>query len=160
VPLSKWADEDIKTKQHAEVVYERFRQAARDGWVATATETQGPLTFDQLADVYIDRYVKPRALRTAKAIEYRLKPLRAFFGSRQIGRIKTADVEDFIAEPRKRRRVNRQPSRAASSCCAKDTCARDTSAVVGSGARATARARNTPRGICSNMDASYKSEAS
>ena len=111
VPLSKWADEDIKTKQHAEVVYERFRQAARDGRVATATETQGPLTFDQLADVYIDRYVKPRALRTAKAMEYRLKPLRAFFGSRQIGQIKTADVEDFIAERRLRRRVNRQDDR-------------------------------------------------
>jgi len=111
VPLAKWADEDIKTKQHAEVVYERFRQAVRDGRVATEAEQQGPLTFDRLADLYVERYVKPRALRTAKAMEYRLKPLRAFFGSRQIGQIKTADVEDFIAERRQRRRVNRQHDR-------------------------------------------------
>ena len=111
VPLAKWADEDIKTKQHAEVVYERFRQAVRDGRVATEAEQQGPLTFDRLADLYVERYVKPRALRTAKAMEYRLKPLRAFFGSRQIGQIKTADVEDFIAERRQRRRVNRQDDR-------------------------------------------------
>lgn len=56
-------------------------------------------------------YVKPRGLRTAGDIEYRLKPLRVFFGDKEIETIKTADVGDFIAELRKPRRVNRQENR-------------------------------------------------
>jgi integrase len=55
--------------------------------------------------------VEPRGLKTADSIEWRLKPLRSFFGSRLVRDIKTADVEDFIADLRKPRRVNRQADR-------------------------------------------------
>lgn len=77
----------------------------------TEDRREGPLTFNQLADLYIDGYVKPRRLRTADDIEYRLKPLRDFFGEKQIEGIKTADIEDFIGDLRKPRRVNRQENR-------------------------------------------------
>jgi integrase len=55
--------------------------------------------------------VKPRGLRTADDIEYRLKPLRGFFGPKEIVAIKTADVEDFIGDLRKPRVVNRKTER-------------------------------------------------
>jgi site-specific recombinase XerD len=50
-------------------------------------------------------------LRTADDIEYRLKPLRRFFGTKEIVAIRTADVEDFIGDLRKPRVVNRRADR-------------------------------------------------
>src|SRR5262249_44552139 len=91
--------------------YERFRQAVRDGRVSSGPEADQPLTFDQLADRYVERYVNPRGLRTASTIQYRLKPLRAFFGAKLIKDIRTADVEDFIGDLRQPRRVNRRDGR-------------------------------------------------
>jgi integrase len=112
VSLGSWANEEIKSKQQAQVIYERFRQAVRDGRVTVAEDDrQAPVSFNQLADLYVERYVIPRALRTADTIEYRLKPLRCFFGAKGLSDIKTASVEDFIAELRKPRRVNRQDQR-------------------------------------------------
>jgi integrase len=110
--LSRWANEDIKSKQQAQAVYERYRQAVRDGRVSrTEDRRDGPGTFDELADRYVELYVKPRGLRTAEDIEYPLKPLRRFFGPTEIVAIKTADVEDFIGDLRKPRVVNRQADR-------------------------------------------------
>jgi hypothetical protein len=37
-------------------------------------------------------------LHTARAIDYRLKPLLEHFGDRPIAEIQTADVQDFIAD--------------------------------------------------------------
>jgi integrase len=110
--LSKWANEDITSKQQAQAIYERYRQAVRDGRVSAAEDRRDGLrTFDELADRYVERYVKPRGLRTADDIEYRLKPLRRFFGPKEIAAIRTADVEDFIADLRKPRVVNRRADR-------------------------------------------------
>jgi len=110
--LSKSADEDIRSKQQAQAIYERFRQAVRDGRVSPEEDRRDGLRmFDELADRYVERYVKPRGLRTAADIEYRLKPLREFFGPKEIVAIKTADVEDFIGDLRKPRVVNRQADR-------------------------------------------------
>jgi hypothetical protein len=47
----------------------------------------------------------------AASIDYRLKPLLQFFGTKQIRDINTVAVERFIAELRKPRRVNYQPNR-------------------------------------------------
>jgi hypothetical protein len=59
--LGKWANEEVKTKQQAQVVYERFRQAVRDGRTTTEDDRlDEPLTFNQLTDLYVERYVKPR----------------------------------------------------------------------------------------------------
>jgi hypothetical protein len=89
----------------------RVRGANRAPKLAPEEDHEGPLTFNQIADLYIKRYVKPRGLRTADDIEYRLKPLRVFFGDKELKTIKTADVEDFIADLQKPRRVNRQDNR-------------------------------------------------
>ena len=81
----------------------------REGRVSAEEDRrEGPLTFNQLADLYVERYVKPRALRTAYSIEYRLKPLCEFLGPKTLTEIKTADVEDFVAELRKPRHVVRK----------------------------------------------------
>jgi integrase len=109
VSLAQWANEDIKTKQQAQAIYENFRQAVRQGRVRSEADPPGSdSTFNAVVDTHVERYVKGRALRTASDIEYRLKPLREFFGGRPIASITTGDVEDFIAHLRAPRRVNRQ----------------------------------------------------
>jgi integrase len=97
--LAKWANGDIKTKQQAQVVYERFRQAVRDGRVSSAeNRNDDPITFDQLADLYTERYVVANDLASADTIQNRLKLLREHFGPKRLTDIRTADVEDFIAK--------------------------------------------------------------
>jgi hypothetical protein len=41
--LSKWSNEDIKSKQRAQAIYERYRQAVRDGHVSAAEERRDGL---------------------------------------------------------------------------------------------------------------------
>lgn len=116
VSLSKWADEDVTTKGEAEAVEDRFRNAVRDAMRAglsgdalrqklaageKAADTKArPLTFSEFADVYVDRYVKVNALRSADIIERRMPAMKAFFGDRALADIRTADVEDFLASLR------------------------------------------------------------
>ena len=69
----------------------------------------GPLTFERFADIYAEKHARAKGLALAKTIDYRLKPLIEFFGPRRLVDIKTADVEDFIAELRKPRQVDGQP---------------------------------------------------
>jgi integrase len=59
--------------------------------------------------VYKERHVRAKGLALAKTIDYRLKPLIEGFGDRPIAEIKTANIEDFIADLRKPRIVNRRP---------------------------------------------------
>lgn len=97
--LSNWANEDIKSKQQAQAVYDRFRQAVRDDRVSAHDDQQeGPLTFNDFADLYVKHYVKPQGLTSADTIESRIGPLRRQFDSKMLIDIKTADIEDFIAE--------------------------------------------------------------
>jgi integrase len=106
------SNEDIHSKQQAQAIYDRLRQAVREGRVSPEEERRDALlTFDKLADLHIECRVKPRGLKTADSIEWRLKPLRSFFGPNLVRDIKTADVEDFIADLRKPRQVNRQADR-------------------------------------------------
>jgi integrase len=103
--LATWANEDIRTKQHAQVVYERYRHAMRHRSGAQRHESA---TFDQLADWYVERYVFPRGLRTRGSIECRLRPLRAFFGAVKLRDIRIADLDNFVADLRTPRRVWRK----------------------------------------------------
>jgi len=49
VSLSKWANEDIASKQQAQAIYERFRKAVRDGQIRSEeNRQQRPITFDEL----------------------------------------------------------------------------------------------------------------
>ena len=69
------------------------------------------LTFREFADIYKQRHVQAKGLAIAKTIDYRLKPLIDQFGDRALVDIKTADIEDFIADLKLPRLVNRQPNR-------------------------------------------------
>src|SRR5260370_15905294 len=96
--LAKWANGDIKTKQQAQVVYERFRQAVRDGRVSSARDhNDDPITFDRLADLYTERYVVANDLASADTIQNRLKLLRPHFWPNRLTNIRTAAVAAFIA---------------------------------------------------------------
>ena len=111
--LSKWANEEIRTKAHAQAVFDHMKEAARAGRLSKGDDRgpEGPLTFAQFAQLYADKHARAKNLALAKTIDYRLKPLIEFFGPRRLTDIKTADIEDFIAELRKPRRVNGQPGR-------------------------------------------------
>ena len=109
--LEKWSGQEIRTKAEAQVVLDRMKQAVRSGRLQKREDRNpnaGPLTFAQFAQIYADKHARAKGLALAKTIDYRLKPLIEFLGPRRLGDIKTADVEDFIAELRKPRRVNRQ----------------------------------------------------
>jgi integrase len=100
VSLSKWGNEDIRSKEQAKSINERFRQAVREGRFFPKHDDgdTGPLTFNRFADLYAERYVKAKALKSGDTIDYRMKRLRAYFGAKLLRDIRTADIEDFIAE--------------------------------------------------------------
>ena len=112
--LEKWSGQEIRTKAEAQVVFDRMKQAVRGGRLQKREDRnpdRGPLTFAQFAQIYADKHARAKGLALAKTIDYRLKPLIEFFGPRRLTDIKTADIEDFIAELRKPRRVSRQTGR-------------------------------------------------
>ena len=111
--LLKWSNQEIHTKAEAQTVFDRMKEAARAGRLSKRDDRgpEGPLTFAQFAQLYADKHARAKGLALAKTIDYRLKPLIAFFGARRLTDIKTADIEDFIAELRKPRRVSRQTGR-------------------------------------------------
>lgn len=115
VSLSKWANHDIYTKAEAKVVMDDFRAAIRDGtFDARGREpprVQSELTFRELAAIYKQRHVQAKGLAIAKTIDYRLKPLLQAFADRPLAKIRTADIEDFLADLRKPRTVNALPNR-------------------------------------------------
>ena len=57
--------------------------------------------FRQFAEIYKERYVFAKALAIGKAIEYRLRPIIEHFLDQILAEIRTADIEDFIADLRK-----------------------------------------------------------
>ena len=113
VSLSKWANQEIHTKAEAQTVFDRMKEAARAGRLSKRDDRgpEGPLTFAQFAQLYADKHARAKDLALAKTIDYRLKPLIAWFGPRRLTDIKAADIEDFIADLRKPRRVSRQTGR-------------------------------------------------
>jgi hypothetical protein len=59
-----------------------------------------PLSFREFAALYKERHVIANGLALARAIDYPLKRLLEHFGNRPIAEVRTADVEDFIADLR------------------------------------------------------------
>ncbi len=112
VSLNKWADRDIKTKTEAEAVFDDLRKAVRAGTFdergIDPPKQQSALNFGQFARIYKERHVEAKRLAIAKTIDYRLKPLVDHFGDRLLADIRTADVEDFIADLRKPRIAGRR----------------------------------------------------
>ena len=99
--LEKWANEEIRTKAQAEAVFDRMRDAIRQGTFSPEVSKepeQGPLSFDRFAAIYVERYVQANKLASADTIEYRMAPLLQHFGRMPLAEIRTADVEDFVAK--------------------------------------------------------------
>jgi integrase len=115
VSLAKWANREIHSKAEAGAVLDELRRAVRSGtFDARGLEVRHEvtkLTFAEFAEIYKERHVQAKGLAIGKTIDYRLKPLIDRFGSRPLTDIKTADIEDFIADLRRPRTVNRQPNR-------------------------------------------------
>ena len=65
-----------------------------------------PMTFGKFAEVYKQRHVLAKGLALSSTIDYRLKPLIERFGDRPIAEIKTADIDDFVADLKQPRMVN------------------------------------------------------
>ena len=110
VSLEKWANRDIETKAAAGKALDDLRAAIRAGTfdergLEPPVETS-PLTFSTFAEAYKQRHVLAKGLALADTIDYRLKPLIERFGDRLLSEIKTADIEDFVADLKKPRVVN------------------------------------------------------
>jgi len=111
VSLSRWTNRNISSKAQAQTALEALRAAVREGRFdprgIDPPKTVGkPLSFRALAAAYKQRHVQAKGLSLAETIDYRLKPLVAYFGDRNVCDIRTADVEDFIAELKQPRIVN------------------------------------------------------
>jgi integrase len=98
VSLGKWANQEIHSKTEAAAVLDQMREAIRKG-----TFSHGPssaLTFEAFANVYQQRYVVDRQLRSADTIDQRLRLLRRRFGNRHLADINLGDIEDLRADLR------------------------------------------------------------
>jgi hypothetical protein len=105
VSLEKWSNREIATKTEAEAIFDDLKKAIRAGTFEkrrAEPECQAEaLTFQQFADIYKERHVFAKKLAISKTIDYRLRPITDYFGERALAEIRTADVEDFIADLQK-----------------------------------------------------------
>ena len=112
ISLEKWANREIRSKSEADAVLDDVKNAVRAGTFdkrgIDPPREVSPQTFRQFAEVYKERHVFAKGLAMAKSIDYSLKPLIARFGDEPIAEIRTADIEDFIADLKKPRIVNRR----------------------------------------------------
>ena len=110
VSLARWADREFRSKAEAGIALEAFRAAVRTGTFDPRGMAPPPepsvLTFRQFAQVYKQRHVVAKGLSTANQLDYRLKPLVERFGDVTLADIKTADIDDFIADLKQPRVVN------------------------------------------------------
>lgn len=117
VSLRRWANEDVRSKEHAKAILDRMRERVRAGTFAADAENPPPapapasLTFNAFADLFIERYVKVKGLRTLDKIEWQMPFLKARFGTKDLADIRVADIDDLVqdlkANGRKPATVNR-----------------------------------------------------
>jgi len=118
VSLAKWTNREIDNKAKAGEALDDLRRAVRDG-TFDGRGLEPPrdvttLTFREFADIYKQRHVFAKGLAIGKTIDYRLKPLVDRFGDRALADVKTADIEDFIADLKLPRTILGQPNRSLS----------------------------------------------
>ena len=94
--LSKWSDEEIRAKAHAQVAFERMKQAVREGRLQKGEERdpEGPLTFARLAQLYAEKHARARAShspRRSTTGSSRSSPFSALGGS-PISRLPTSRI--------------------------------------------------------------------
>src|SRR5262245_5400914 len=73
--LARWADQPTPTKAAAEAVFDRMRDAIREGRF-DQMEANGTLSFSDCVDRYVERYVRLRGLRSGDEMEQRLALLK------------------------------------------------------------------------------------
>ena len=110
VSLAKWTNREIKSKAEADKALDELTAAIRDGTFdergLDPPADNSPMTFGKFAEVYKQRHVLAKGLALSSTIDYRLKPLIERFGDRPIAEIKTADIDDFVADLKQPRVVN------------------------------------------------------
>jgi hypothetical protein len=158
VSLSRWANREIHSKDEATAVLQELRAAVRAGTFDNrgldVPREAAPLTFKECTDRYKERHVVAKGLALAKTIDYRLKPLFERFADCGLAEIRTADIEDFIADLRKpragrsnrTRSVARRVSRAGTGMAAGGTRARRARTRSGTSRRRIPRAVRGRRG--------------
>ena len=145
VSLSKWANREIRSKAEAGAALDELRMAIRAGTFdprGLAAPKAGPMTFRELAELYRDRHVIPKRLALAKDYAWSVKPFLERFGDRALADIRTADVQDFIADLRKPRAVHRRGVRVLSA--ARSTASSTCSATCSTGRSVASTSTSTP----------------
>ena len=108
--LAKWTNREIKSKAEADKALDELTAAIRDGTFdergIDPPVDNSPMTFGKFADVYKRRHVLAKGLALSTTVDYRLKPLVERFGIRPVAEIKTADIDDFVADLKRPRVVN------------------------------------------------------
>ena len=115
ISLAKWANRQIHMKAEAATALDELRAAIRSGTFdqrgLDPPADSSPVIFRKFSGLYKERHVLAKGLALAKTIDYCLKPLLDRFGDCPIAEIRTADIEDFIADLKKPHTVNRQGGR-------------------------------------------------
>jgi hypothetical protein len=89
--------------------------AVRDGHFDD--EPSNVVTFEAFADLYLERYVKLRGLRSGDEIEQRLAVLKKRWQGKELAAIRVGEIEDLIHDL-KVRTGSQQRSIAGLRCCA------------------------------------------
>jgi integrase len=115
VSLGRWSDREIRSKTEADLALDELRAAIRartfDERGLRPRPESSSLTFRQFAGIYKEKHALAKGLALGTMIDYRLKPLLERFGDRALGGIRTADIEDFVADLKKPRVVNGREGR-------------------------------------------------
>ncbi len=110
VSLAKWTNREMGSKAQADKALDELRSAVRDGSFdergLDPPPDNSPMTFGKFAEVYKQRHVLAKGLALSSTIHYRLKPLVQRFGDHALAEIKTADIDDFVADLKQPRIVN------------------------------------------------------
>jgi integrase len=109
VSLPRWANRDIRSKTEASVVLDAVRAAIRtrtfDRQGAEPVEPRDTMTFRAFSAIYKERHVIAKGLSRTRDFDWTIRPFMERLGNRALGDIKTADVEDLMADMRKPRRL-------------------------------------------------------
>lgn len=110
VSLGRWANEDVRSKEQANGVLDRMKEKVRAGAFDADAENGPPaatptrLTFDAFADLFIERYVKAKGLRTLDKIEWQMPFLKERFGPKALADIRVGDIDDLVQDLKAKRR--------------------------------------------------------
>jgi len=100
----------VRSKELANGVLDRMKEKVRAGVFDAGAMKPPPaatpttLTFDAFADLFIERYVKAKGLRTLDKIEWQMPLLKARFGAKALADIRVGDIDDLIQDLKAKRR--------------------------------------------------------